>query len=121
MCGSVRSAITACEDEVVPTIEYCEVRITCGSSDEAAAIADALVAERLVACVHVGSIASVYEWQGVVEHDDEVLLTAITRLERCEAVVEAVGSMHSYDLPSITWVAVAGSPAYLAWVDEQTS
>ncbi len=105
----------------MPTIEYCEVRITCGSSDEAAAIADALVAERLAACVHVAAIASVYEWQGVVEHDDEVLLTAITRLERCEAVVDQVGSMHSYDLPSITWVAIAGSSAYLAWVDEQTS
>ena len=103
------------------TLEYCEVRITCGSSDEAAAIADALVAERLVACAHVAPIASVYEWQGVVEHDDEVLLTAITRLERCAAVVDRVASLHSYDLPSITWVAIAGSPAYLAWVDEQTS
>lgn len=105
----------------MPTLEYCEVRITCGSSDEAASIADALVAERLVACAHVVAIASVYEWQGVVERDDEVLLTAITRLERCDAAVDLVASMHSYDLPSITWVAVAGSPAYLAWVDEQTS
>jgi periplasmic divalent cation tolerance protein len=105
----------------VPTIEYCEVRITCGSSDEAAAIADALVAERVVACAHVAPIASVYQWQGVVEHDDEVLLTAITRLDRCEAVAEMVASIHSYDLPSITWLAVGGSPAYLAWVDAQTS
>jgi len=105
----------------VSRIEYCEVRITCGSPDEAAAIADALVVERLVACAHVASIASVYEWEGVVEHDDEVLLTAITRLERCEAVIDLVASMHSYDLPSITWVALSGSQAYLAWVDEQTS
>jgi len=105
----------------VSTLEYCEVRITCGSSDEAAAIADALVAERLVACVHVAPIASVYEWQGVAEHDDEVLMTAITQLERCEAVVDRVASLHSYDLPSITWVAIAGSSAYLAWVDEQTT
>ena len=101
--------------------EYCEVRITCGSADEAASIADALVVNRLAACVHVVAISSVYEWRGAVEHDDEVLLTAITRHERCDAVVDLVGSMHSYDLPSITWVTITGSPAYLAWVDEQTS
>ena len=103
------------------TNEYCEVRITCGSTDEAAAIADALVDERLAACAHVAPIASVYEWQGAVEHDQEVLLTAITSAGRCEAVVERVSAMHSYDLPSITWVTISGSAAYLAWVDEQTS
>ena len=101
--------------------EYCEVRITCGSADEAASIADALVANRLAACAHVAPISSVYEWQGVVERDAEVLVTAITRFERCDAAAEMVASMHSYDLPSITWVSISGSSAYLAWVDEQTT
>ncbi len=100
---------------------YCEVRITCGSGDEAASIADALVDGRLVACAHVAPISSVYEWQGAVEHDDEVLLTAVTRTARCDQVVEHVLSVHSYDLPSITWVTLSGSPEYLAWVEAQTS
>lgn len=109
------------QDENVTTFEHCEVRITCGSDDEATAIADALVARRLAACVHRAPMSSTYEWEGSVEHDDEVLLTAITRGACCDDIVDLVGTMHSYDLPSITWVAIAGTADYLDWVDRQTS
>jgi periplasmic divalent cation tolerance protein len=66
-------------------------------------------------------IASVYEWKSVVEHDDEVLLTVITRVGRFEAIVDLVRSMHSYELPAITSVAVSGTAEYLAWVHAQTT
>ena len=102
------------------TLDHCQVSVTCGSRDEAAAIADALVRERLVACAHLSPISSVYEWNGVVEHDDEVLLTAVTRVDRFDAVVELVRSMHSYDLPAITGIGLAGSAEYLAWINTQT-
>ena len=59
------------------TLDHCEVRITCGSHDEAATIADALVKAKLVACAHLVQISSVYEWRDVVEHDDEVLLISL--------------------------------------------
>ncbi len=103
------------------TTKHCEVRITCGSGDEAAVLADALVAARLAACVHRSRIASVYEWEGEVEHDEEVLLTAITRVEHVDAIAELVTARHSYDLPAITSVPLTGTTAYLAWVDAQTS
>jgi periplasmic divalent cation tolerance protein len=103
------------------TMNHCEVRITCGSSDEAVMLADALVAERLAACVHRSTVASVYEWEGHVEHDDEVLLTAITRIEHVDTIAEFVTARHSYELPAITSVPMAGTAAYLAWVDRQTA
>ncbi len=96
------------------------MRITCGSRDEATEIADALVEANLVACAHLVPISSVYEWKDVVEHDDEVLLTAATRVEWFDAIVEKVQSLHSYELPAITAVALAGSPDYLAWIDTRT-
>ena len=96
------------------------MRITCGSHDEAATIADALVKAKLVACAHLVPISSVYEWRDVVEHDDEVLLTAATRVDRFDTIVETVRSLHSYELPAITGVALAGSPEYLAWINTQT-
>jgi periplasmic divalent cation tolerance protein len=102
------------------TLGHCEVRITCGSREEAATIADALVTERLAACAHLAPISSVFEWNQVIEHDDEVLLTAATRVDRFDAIVERVRSMHSYELPAITAVALDGSSEYLAWVDAQT-
>jgi periplasmic divalent cation tolerance protein len=109
------------EDRGVATLDHCQISITCGSHGEAAAIADALVNARLVACAHLAPIASVYEWKSVVEHDDEVLLTAITRVGRFDAIVDLVRSMHSYELPAITSVAVSGTAEYLAWVHDQTT
>ncbi len=108
------------EDRCVTTLDHCEVSITCGSRDEAATIADALVELRLVACAHLAPISSVYEWNDAVEHDDEVLLTAVTRVEHFDAIVDKVRALHSYELPAITGVALAGSAEYLAWVDART-
>ena len=102
------------------TLDHCQVSITCGSRDEATLIADALVQEHLVACAHLVPISSVYEWKDSVEHDDEILLTAVTRVDRFDAIVDRVRSLHSYELPAITGVAVAGSTEYLAWVNAQT-
>lgn len=104
----------------VTTLDHCEVRIPCGSREEATTIADALVEGRLAACAHLSPIASVYEWNEVVEHDDEVLLTAVTRVERFDAIVATVRSLHSYELPAVTAVALAGSSDYLAWINAQT-
>jgi periplasmic divalent cation tolerance protein len=104
----------------VTTLDHCQVSVTCGSRDEAATIADTLVREHLVACAHLTPISSVYEWNRVVEHDEEVLLTAVTRVDRFDAVVDTVRALHSYELPAITGVAVAGTAEYLAWVNAQT-
>ena len=104
----------------IVTDRHGEVRITCGDRAEAQRIADALIERRLAACVHLTPIASVYEWQGEVEHDEEILLNAITRADLLGRVAELVGELHSYDLPAVTMVPLTGSAAYLAWVDEQT-
>ena len=98
-----------------------EIQVACGSADEAASIADALVAERLAACVQVTPIGSTYRWQGSVAHDDEHLLVVKTRTALAEAVRDRVLAMHSYDLPAISWVDIAGgSDEYLAWIHAET-
>jgi periplasmic divalent cation tolerance protein len=109
------------EDRAVATLHHCQISITCGSREEAISIADALVEARLVACAHLTPVASVYEWESVVEHDDEMVLTLTTRVERFDAIVESVRSLHSYELPAITLTAVSGTAEYLAWVDTQTT
>ena len=87
----------------------------------AEALARALLKRRLVACVSLRPVRSIYRWQGVVEAADEVellLKTTATRLAELEA---AVRELHSYDTPQwVTWTAGA-SGAYAAWAWEATS
>lgn len=101
---------------------HVEVQIACGGPEEADAIATALVERRLAACVQRLPIRSTYRWRGAVERDDEILLLAKTTRDRYPALEVAVLAMHSYDVAAITCVdIVAGSPAYLAWIDAETA
>lgn len=101
--------------------DHIEVRITCDSAEEARRISDRLIERRLAACVHSSPIASTYEWEGTVRHDEEIVLSAVTRAGRFEAVAALVADVHSYELPAITTVEIGGSSSYLAWVDRMVA
>jgi len=101
------------------TVGPVEVQVTCGSAEEAAAIGQRLVEAGLAACVLSLPVASVYEWDHQIQHDDEVLLLVKTRAERFPEVAEVVTAMHSYDLPAITMVPMSGTTGYLEWVGRQ--
>ena len=96
------------------------VSITTSSSEEADRIAKALVQERLAACVNiVPAITSIYRWQGEVHRDSEVLLIAKSQPELFESLAARVKKLHSYEVPEIIALPiVAGSKAYLNWIDE---
>lgn len=96
---------------------------TCPDATSAARLADALVGERLAACVNiVPGLRSVYRWQGRVERSDEVLLLIKTSQARLPALSARVLDLHPHELPEVVAVEVAGGlSAYLDWVAEQTS
>ena len=101
--------------------DHVEIQITCGSVAEADRIAGALVERRYAACVQQLPIRSTYRWDGVVQHDDEVLLLVKTRAARFDEVAATVRELHSYDVPAITAVPiVAESSDYRAWIDAET-
>ncbi|MBC7988119.1 MAG: divalent-cation tolerance protein CutA [Luteimonas sp.] len=95
---------------------------TCPDAEIATRIADALVSERLAACVNImPGMRSVYRWQDRVEHVDETQLLIKTARERCDALVARIVELHPYELPEVIAVEVAGGlAAYLDWIGEQT-
>ncbi len=95
---------------------------SCGSEAEAERIAAALVGERLAACVQMLPVTSVYRWQGAVERSTEVALHIKTRAALADAVVGRVRALHSYTLPELLVLPIAGgSPDYLKWIAAETS
>jgi uncharacterized protein involved in tolerance to divalent cations/8-oxo-dGTP pyrophosphatase MutT (NUDIX family) len=101
--------------------EFIIVYVTAGSAEEGEHLAQALVGEKLAACVNrIKSVQSTYRWQGQVEQSDEELLIIKTRKELFPALEKRVRELHSYSVPEIIAVPlVAGSAGYLRWLQDQ--
>jgi periplasmic divalent cation tolerance protein len=99
------------------------VLTTCGSPEEARRIAQELIERRLAACVNiVPQIESVYRWQGEVETATEWLLVIKTTADAFGQVRDAIGKLHSYDVPECIEIIVEdGSEAYLEWIGSSVS
>jgi periplasmic divalent cation tolerance protein len=95
---------------------------TAGSEQEAHKIAHLLVKRRLAACVNIlPQVQSIYRWKGEIESAQEWLLLIKTRADKFPAVRDAIGELHSYDVPECIVVEIGdGSLPYLQWLDEAT-
>jgi periplasmic divalent cation tolerance protein len=98
------------------------VLTNCPDAEVADRIARTLVEQKLAACVNrMPAVDSVYRWQGAVERAVEVPLLIKSTRERLPEVQEAIRALHPYEVPEIVAIpVVAGLPAYLRWVVDET-
>ncbi|MEO0539431.1 MAG: divalent-cation tolerance protein CutA [Cyanobacteria bacterium P01_A01_bin.105] len=96
------------------------VLVTASSEAEAQQLAQALVTERLAACVSIVPIQSVYTWQGDLCNEIEYQLTIKTDLAHFSQLAQRIQALHSYDVPEIVALPIQqGTAAYLSWVRQQ--
>ena len=88
----------------------------------ATTLAHAIVENKLAACVNIlPGIQSVYRWDGKTEQAAEVSMYIKTLSTRYAALEAYLHEHHPYDVPEIIAIPfVAGLPAYLHWIEEQT-
>ena len=106
----------------MPKDDYIIVLNTCDSTEIASLIADMLVSKKLAACVNiVKGIQSVYQWQGEIKHDEEILLIIKTRQSLFSQLKQTIQEHHNYELPEIIAVSVSsGEKNYLNWIQSAT-
>jgi periplasmic divalent cation tolerance protein len=94
------------------------VLMTTGSREEAARLAEIVVAAKLAACVQImPEMESVYWWEGQVERAPEHLLLVKTTTARFEELESAVRALHSYETPEIVALPITKASApYLKWL-----
>jgi len=102
--------------------DYIIVFVTAASEEEGARIGQAIVGEKLAACVNIiRSIRSIYRWQGRIEDGQEILLIIKTKKNLFENLKKRVKELHSYSVPEIIALPlVGGDEQYLNWLGEET-
>lgn len=90
--------------------------------DHASRMATELVERKLAACVNiVPRIRSVYFWKEEVVQEEEHLLLIKTREDLLEPLRAAIRELHTYELPEVIAIPVAGGDAaYLNWIRDST-
>ena len=94
------------------------VYMTAGSLEEAQRIGEALVREKLAACVNIiDGMQSLYVWEDALQKDREVVMIAKTTRDRVAELITMVKALHSYDCPCIVTFAIdGGNPDFLRWI-----
>lgn len=99
-------------------VVYC----TCPDRVVAERIAEAVIDERLAACVNlIPGLTSIYRWEGQMQHDVELLLIIKTRSVVYPQLEARLRELHPYQVPEIIALPIqAGSAAYLNWIAGNT-
>lgn len=100
------------------------VIVLTNAPDEATALAlaEQLIASRVAACVNCMSpVQSAYYWQGKVERTQEIPLLIKAPRANYRDVERVIREHHPYEVPEIIALPiVAGLPAYLQWIADET-
>jgi periplasmic divalent cation tolerance protein len=97
------------------------VTTTVANRDDARRIADALLTERLAACVQFLDVESHYVWKDERMADPEVMLLVKTLTDLFDRVIGRIKALHPYEIPEIVAQPFsAGFAPYLAWIAQST-
>jgi periplasmic divalent cation tolerance protein len=93
------------------------------TEEDAVRVTRALLAERLIACANLlPGARSLYTWKGAIEDQRETVAMLKTRKQDWTALLSRLHELHPYEIPECVAVRIAaGSPAYMAWLDEALS
>uniref|UniRef100_A0A0A9WQZ2 Protein CutA n=1 Tax=Lygus hesperus TaxID=30085 RepID=A0A0A9WQZ2_LYGHE len=94
------------------------VFVTAPTETVATDIGKGLVTNKLAACVNVvPKITSIYEWEGAINEDSEVLMMIKTRTSRVPELTEYVRKHHPYKVCEVISTSIEdGNLPYLQWI-----
>ena len=104
------------------TMEPILVISTFPDKDSVKKLAAKLVSEKIVACVNMTKISSIYSWQGKIEDSDEYLALFKTNTKNKDTLKQKIKESHPYDVPEIAEIQFADMDSqYLKWLIESTT
>jgi len=84
-------------------------------------IAREFVKNKIVACVNISKISSIYSWKGKVEDTSEYIAIFKTTTKNKKLLKQKIKETHPYDVPEIAEIDVTSiNDSYLKWLIEST-
>ena len=84
-------------------------------------IANQLVEKKLVACVNITKISSVYSWKGKIENQSEYLALFKTTKTKLRPLKKELQKFHPYSVPEIVEInPISINKSYLKWLVDST-
>ena len=84
-------------------------------------IANQLVKKKLVACVNIMKISSIYSWKGKIENQPEYLALFKTTKKNHVILKKELKKLHPYSIPEIAEINVDSiNQSYLKWLVDST-
>ena len=97
------------------------INVTCRNRQEAAVIARALLKKKLVACVNIWPVDSIYWWKAKMVAGREAVLACKTTTRHVAAATRLIERLHSYEVPVITVEKITANIKALRWANEVTN
>jgi periplasmic divalent cation tolerance protein len=85
-------------------------------------ISNELIKTKIIACVNISKISSIYAWNGKIENTSEYLALFKTTHKNKKILKEKIKSTHPYDVPEIAEINVNSiNKPYLDWLIDSTT
>ena len=85
-------------------------------------IANDLVKNKIIACVNISKIDSVYSWNGKIQNSSEYIAIFKTITKNKIKLKKEITETHPYDIPEIAEIDVTSiNKSYLNWLIESTN
>lgn len=101
-------------------MKFIIIYITHKNKAEAKKVAEALLRDRLIACVNYLPIESTYEWKGKMVTTKEIVTLVKTKKENWAKVKKVVEAIHPYETPCIMKLDVESNTSYAQWIKDET-
>jgi len=89
--------------------------------EHAKRIAHGLLENKLAACILISEVKSMFNWQGKLSEDDEVVTLLKTTEENLPGLERWIDVQHEYEVPAIISFQASANASYETWLNGQLS
>ena len=85
-------------------------------------ITNELIENKIIACVNITKISSIYSWNDKIENTTEYLAIFKTTQKNKKILKEKIKETHPYQVPEIAEITITSiNSSYLKWLVESTN